>query len=29
LRWFLERRRTNEDGVESLIARNLVEGGRI
>jgi hypothetical protein len=29
MRWFLERRRTNEDGVESLIGRTLVEGGRI
>lgn len=28
-RWFLERRRTGEDGVESLIGRTLVEGGRI
>lgn len=28
-RWFLERRRTGEDGVESLVGRTLVEGGRI
>lgn len=28
-RWFLERRRTGEDGVESLVGRSLVEGGRI
>jgi hypothetical protein len=29
MRWFLERRRTNEDGIESLVGRTLVEGGRI
>ncbi|KAF2420284.1 hypothetical protein EJ08DRAFT_665645 [Tothia fuscella] len=29
VRWFLERRRTGEDGVESLVGRTLVEGGRI
>ena len=28
-RWVLERRRTGEDGVESLVGRTLVEGGRI
>ncbi|TID14538.1 Pre-mRNA-splicing factor [Venturia nashicola] len=28
-RWFLERRRTGEDGIESLVGRTLVEGGRI
>ncbi|QDS74904.1 hypothetical protein FKW77_003917 [Venturia effusa] len=28
-RWFLERRRTGEDGVEALVGRTLVEGGRI
>lgn len=28
-RWFLERRRTGEDGVENLVGRTLVEGGRI
>jgi hypothetical protein len=28
-RWFLERRRTGSDGVESLVGRTLVEGGRI